>query len=262
MTSYLDSHCHLDLFEKPQETLDAAPNTVVVAVSELPSRFRLLEARFRRDRRVRVALGLHPLRAHAAGPIEEGQLIRWLSRVEYVGEIGLDFSRHGRDTKTSQLRVLDRLLAEPILRHRVVTVHSRGAEKTIIDRFADAKVAAILHWYTGPVGLIDDALAAGLYFSVNPAMLRTEKGRSTISALPRDRVLTESDGPFAKTGRRTTAPADMALLTAELGRLWHVTSDRAADVVHANMVCLYRATVRAGVHQSSQFLAGDTMPSD
>lgn len=245
MTSYLDSHCHLDLFENPQATLNDAPNTIVVAVSELPSRFRLLEARFQRDRRVRVALGLHPLRADTAGPIEEGQLIRALSRVEYVGEIGLDFSRHGRDTKKSQLRVLDRLLAEPLLRHRVVTAHSRGAEKTIIDRLADAKVAAILHWYTGPVGLIDDALAAGLYFSINPAMLRTEKGRSTISAIPHDRVLTESDGPFAKTGTRTTAPADMALLTAELGRRWDVTADSAAAVVHENMANLYGATVQA-----------------
>ena len=76
VTRYLDTHCHLDLFDDPSKALDAAPDTVVVAVTELPSRFRLLEARFRRDRRVRVALGLHPLRADTAGPIEEGQLIR------------------------------------------------------------------------------------------------------------------------------------------------------------------------------------------
>lgn len=245
MTVYLDSHCHLDLFENPQATLDDAPNTVVVAVSELPSRFRLLEARFRRDRRVRVALGLHPLRADSAGPIEEGQLIRSLPQVEYVGEIGLDFSRHGRDTKKSQLRVLDRLLAESVLRHRVVTAHSRGAEKVVIDRLADAKVAAILHWYTGPVGLIDDALAAGLYFSINPAMLRTEKGRSTVSAIPHDRVLTESDGPFAKTGTRTSVPADMARFTAELGRRWDVSADHAARTIEGNMANLYKATVGA-----------------
>ena len=56
------------------------------------------------------------------------QLIRQLDNTEYVGEVGLDFSRHGRDTRDAQLRVLDRLLAQPALRHKVVTVHSRGAE--------------------------------------------------------------------------------------------------------------------------------------
>lgn len=243
MTTYLDTHCHLDLFKDPLETLEAAPDTVVVAVTELPSRFRLLEARFRRDRRVRVALGLHPLQADTAGPIEEGQLIRSLTRAEYVGEIGLDFSRHGRDTKASQLRVLDRLLAEPLLRHRVVTAHSRGAEKILIERFADAGIIAILHWYTGPAGLIDSALAAGLYFSVNPSMLRTEKGRATVAALPRDRVLTESDGPFAKTGTRSVEPSDMSRLVTELGRRWDITQSQAAGIVHDNLASLYAATV-------------------
>lgn len=243
MTTYLDTHCHLDLFKDPLETLDAAPDTVVVAVTDLPSRFRLLEARFRRDRRVRVALGLHPLQADTAGPIEEGQLIRSLTRAEYVGEIGLDFSRHGRDTKSSQLRVLDRLLAEPLLRHRVVTAHSRGAEKILIERFADAGIIAILHWYTGPAGLIDSALAAGLYFSVNPSMLRTEKGRATVAALPRDRVLTESDGPFAKTGTRSVEPSDMSRLVTELGRRWDITQSQAAGIVHDNLASLYAATV-------------------
>ena len=244
MTSYLDAHCHLDLYDDPNKTLDASPNTVVVAVTELPSRFRLLEARFRKDRRVRSALGLHPLRVDTAGPIEEGQLIRSLSRAEYVGEIGLDFSRQGRDTKNSQLRVLDRLLAEPLLRHKVVTAHSRGAEKTLIDRLSDARVTAILHWYTGPVGLIENALAAGLYFSINPAMLRTEKGRTTISALPRERVLTESDGPFAKIGPRSAAPVDMPYVIAELARRWEVNPDTAAEIVHQNMATLYASTVR------------------
>lgn len=245
MTSYLDAHCHLDLYDDPAKTLDAAPNTVVVAVSELPSRFRLLEARFRRDRRVRVALGLHPLRADTAGPIEEGQLIRLLPRAEYVGEVGLDFSQHGRATKTSQLRLLDRLLAEPVLRHKVVTAHSRGAEKMLLDRFADAEVTAILHWYTGPLALIENALAAGFYFSINPAMLRTEKGRATISALPRERVLTESDGPFAKVGNRPAAPVDIARVIVELGRRWDVDSAAATQIVHDNMARLYAATVRA-----------------
>jgi hypothetical protein len=66
----------------------------------------------------------------------------------------------------------------------VVTVHSRGAEAVVIQGLRTAGVAAILHWYTGPLGLIEEALAAGLYFSINPAMLRAEKGRKVIAAVP------------------------------------------------------------------------------
>ena len=244
MSLFIDTHCHLDLFSNPQETLDEAPETVVVVVTELPSRYRLQAVRFRGDKRVRVALGLHPLRAATAGALEVGQLVRQLPNTEYVGEVGLDFSIHGKDTRTAQLRVFDRLLSEPALRYKVVSIHSRGAEPVVVERLQAASVVGILHWYTGPLGLIDKALDAGLYFSINPAMLRSEKGRKVIAAVPHDRVLTESDGPFAKAHGRSVVPADMKRLVSELGGLWQTTPDNVRDQVYDNLASLYALTVR------------------
>lgn len=243
MTRYVDAHCHLDLLDDPAAALDAAPDTVVVAVTELPSRYRLLAARFRHDRRVRVALGLHPLRAASAGAMEEGLLIRQLSSCDYVGEVGLDFSAHGRDTKAAQIRVFERLLAEPSLRNKVVSVHSRGADRDVIHRLRDAHVPAILHWYTGSTRWLDDALAAGMYFSINPSMLRTDKGRSTIALLPTNRVLTETDAPFAKVGSRPAAPQDLKQVVSELARHWDIAVEEARQVVHDNLARLYSECV-------------------
>jgi TatD DNase family protein len=246
MSLYVDTHCHLDLYPDPLKVLDAAPQTVVVVATELPSAYRLQAVRFRGDRRVRVALGLHPLRASTASALEVGQLVRQLAHAEYVGEVGLDFSVHGRSTKTAQLRVFDRLLAEPALRYKVVTVHSRGAEAIVIERLRAAAVLAILHWYTGPLSLINEAVDAGLYFSINPAMFRTEKGRKTIAAIPRNRALTESDGPFAKAGGRSASPGDMKLLVSELARLWEVEAQNVRDQIYENLASLYAATVGRG----------------
>lgn len=246
MTSYVDTHCHLDLLPNPVTALDDAPNTVVVAVTELPSRYRLLAARFRNDRRVRVALGLHPSRAGSAGAMEEGLLIRQLGQAEYIGEVGLDFSKHGRDSKVAQIRVFERLLAEPSLRHKVVTVHSRGADRDVIERLRAAGVPAILHWYTGPLRFIDEALAAGMYFSINPAMAFTVSGRATIAAVPNDRVLTESDAPFARVGPRTTSPHDVGALVDTLAKAWQTTTEDARRLIIDNLASLYDATVGAG----------------
>jgi len=243
MSLYVDTHCHLDLYRDPLKTLDEAPETVVVVATELPSRYRLQAVRFRGDRRARVALGLHPLQAATASALELSQLIRQLPNTEYVGEVGLDFSVHGRNTKTAQLRVFDRLLAQPALRHKVVTVHSRGAEAVVIQRLRSAGVVAILHWYTGPPGLIEEALAAGLYFSINPAMLRTEKGRKVIAAVPRHRALTESDGPFAKSHGHPTGPADMRLLVSDLAQIWGTNPENARHQLYDNLANLYAATV-------------------
>jgi TatD DNase family protein len=201
--------------------------------------------RFRGDKRVRVALGFHPLRAGMASRLEEGQLVRLLAGASYVGEVGLDFSSQGKDSTDSQLRVFDRLLAEPELRHKVVTVHSRGAEAITIERLKRANVPAVLHWYTGPPKLIDEALAAGLYFSVNPAMLRTDKGRRLILALPAHRILTESDGPFAKARGHPTGPADMPWLVEQIASMRREETEEVRFYVHNNLAQLYAATVGA-----------------
>lgn len=243
MSLYIDTHCHLDLFRDPHKTLDDAPQTVVVLATELPSQYRLLAVRYRGDKRVRVALGLHPLRAATASALELSQLTRQLANTDYVGEVGLDFSRHGTDTKAEQLKVFDRLLAQSALRHKVVTVHSRGAEAVAIERLKAADVVAILHWYTGPARLVSEALDAGLYFSINPAMLQTEKGRTLIAALPHDRVLTESDGPFAKIRGHQAGPTDMATLVSSVARIWGMQPDEARDQIYDNMTRLYAATV-------------------
>ena len=242
MSLFVDTHCHLDLYPDPAKTLDEAPETVVVVATELPSRYRLQAIRFRGDKRVRVALGLHPLRAATASALEVGQFVRQLANTEYVGEVGLDFSLHGKNTKAAQLRVFDRLLAQPALRYKVVTVHSRGSEAVVIERLRSASVTAILHWYTGPLGLIEEALAAGLYFSINPAMLRTEKGRKVIAAVPRHRALTESDGPFAKSHGRPAGPADMRLLVSELAGVWRSDPESARRQLYDNLANLYAAT--------------------
>jgi TatD DNase family protein len=170
----------------------------------------------------------------------------------YVGEVGLDFSRHGRDTKEAQEKVLERLLAQPAIRHKVITVHSRGAEGAVIERLEAAGVIATLHWYTGPDRLIAEALEAGLYFSINPAMLRTEKGKALIAKLPHDRVLTESDGPFAKAWGHPAGPTDMARLVSEVAQLWGVAPDEARGQIYNNLARLYAATVGTASRRSER----------
>lgn len=53
----------------------------------------------------------------------------------------------------AQIRVFEQLLAEPTLRQKVVSIHSRGADCEVIDRLEQARLPAILHWYTGVLKL-------------------------------------------------------------------------------------------------------------
>jgi TatD DNase family protein len=233
---FVDSHCHLDRFDDPPRVLAAAARAgvVTVAVTELPSRFQLFRAQLRGDR-VRVALGFHPLAAPRDVAHELSLFARLLERTDYVGEVGLDYSQQGRDSTRRQREIFERILSLPAIKKKVLTVHSRRAEKETVELLAAAGVTAILHWDSGPLGPIERALAAGLYFSVNGAMLRSSNGQRIVAAIPRERIVTETDAPYTKTGNRPSEPRDVPVVVAELARAWSLNADEARDSVFAAM---------------------------
>jgi TatD DNase family protein len=233
---FVDSHCHLDRFDDPPRVLAAAAQAgvVTVAVTELPSRFQLLRTQLRGDR-VRVALGFHPLAVPRDVAHELSLFARLLARTDYVGEVGLDYSQQGRDSTRRQRDVFERILSLPAIKPKVLTVHSRRAEKETVELLTAAGVTAILHWYSGPLGLIERALAAGLYFSVNGTMLSSRNGQRIVAAIPRERVVTETDAPYTKTGSRPSEPRDVPVVVADLARVWSMSAEEARDSVYATM---------------------------
>ncbi|MBN9795595.1 TatD family deoxyribonuclease [Pseudonocardia sp. TMWB2A] len=236
-TALTDTHCHLAAYPNPVQILDDAQavDVRVVAVSEDPGEYRSLRTRLGRRDGVSVALGLHPLRAGSSGPHDLARFLRLLPGADWVGEIGLDFSRAGLPTRRRQLQVFEGILADAQLRTRPVTVHSRGAEKETIGRLTGAGVRAILHWFTGPLSMAEDALAAGMYFSVNPAMLRSRSGTALLRLLPLSRTLLETDGPYSRAGNRSATPADLPAVIQTLAKGWEMTTAEARAVVVGNL---------------------------
>jgi TatD DNase family protein len=243
---YVDAHCHVDRYPSPPAVFAeaAAAGVVVVAVTELPSHFHRLSLRLGHRPLMRLALGVHPLRARDARPTELALFNRLLDDTDYVGEVGLDGSRHGRDSLPTQRKVFEQLLGQPRLRRKVLTVHSRGAEAEVIERLAASGVTVALHWYSGALKHIDAALDAGLWFSVNPAMIRSASGQRIIAALPTDRVVTETDGPWTKTGGRPCRPADMASLVVDLAARWGEDTAEARQRVLDNLAAMHSAATR------------------
>lgn len=238
---FVDTHCHLERYRDARAEVAAAraAGVVVVAVSELPSRFQREEVRYRNEHIVRAAIGVHPLSATRATPAEMSLWRTLIDRTDYVGEIGLDGSEQGKSSLGQQRRVFEAILSHHAITSKVLTVHSRRAEAEVVESLAAVKARAILHWYSGSMKALHQALDAGLYFSINPAMLKSKSGQRVLAALPRDRVLTETDGPYTKRGARPSAPSDIPWLVSELAAIWSVERDEARHIVFENMSRLY-----------------------
>jgi TatD DNase family protein len=232
----LDSHCHIDRYADPMVTarMAAERGVFTISVTNLPSHFRLGLPHVRTLDRVRLAVGLHPLTAaeHASElPLFE----ELLSETSFVGEVGLDFSREGRSTKDAQLKSF-RFVAEHVSKTpKFLSLHSRGAEKEVLTILAEHQIhGAVFHWYSGSRALLEEVLGAGHYLSVNPSMTTSKNGRGIIAALPPDRVLTESDGPYAKLYGVPTNPWDVSVVEEHLSEVWEKSRTDVSSTVWEN----------------------------
>lgn len=232
----LDTHCHVAAYTDPVAILrkaDAA-GISIIAVTEDPDEYRRLRTRLGRREHVDVALGLHPLRAASFSPNDLARFFRLVPQTSWIGEVGLDYSRAGVATAKAQRRIFDVVLAEAQPGRHSLTVHSRGAEKDVIRLLSDSGLLAILHWYSGPLSLVDDALQAGLYFSINIAMIRSQKFPGLLRAVPRERLLLETDGPYAKDRGHPAQPDQLQSVALALAHAWGTDLDESMRVLIAN----------------------------
>lgn len=65
-------------------------------------------------------------------------------------------------------------------------------------------------------------------------MLASASGRRIVSALPPERVLTETDGPFVIVRGRPARPANIADVLAGLAQLWQLEPTTTARHIHDN----------------------------
>lgn len=235
----IDFHCHIDLFPDPQAVLDEvdARGTYVLAVTTTPKAWRGTKKLVGDRKRVRVALGLHP-ELVAQRYQEVPLLCGLLPEARYVGEIGIDGSPSHRDSFDLQKSVFNRILAECAkLGGRVMTIHSRGAATVVLDvleRQPDAGVP-ILHWFSGTMRELERAVQIGCWFSIGPAMLRSRKGRELAAAMPLDRLLTETDAPFARDGENPLMPWQAYDCLGELASISNLSMVTLASQIKRNL---------------------------
>jgi TatD DNase family protein len=71
-------------------------------------------------------------------------------------------------------------------------------------------------------------------------MLRSQRGRELVGRMPADRVLTESDGPFATFGDRPIQPWDVGDAVNRLADIWLISAQDVEQRLAENLRRLVR----------------------
>lgn len=242
----IDLHCHLDLYPSPRETAEICSKTMdfALSVTTTPSAWPGTSSLAANSPTIQTALGLHP--QLAGQRYRETDLFEtYLPDAKWIGEIGLDGAPEFRESWPQQIAVFRKILELcNAAGGRILSIHSRLAATDVLVmlRQVPNTGTAVLHWFSGSSAELQQAIALGCWFSVGSPMLRTKKGQSLVQQMPKNRVLTETDGPFTQTAGRPACPWNVAEAEQHLAHLWGMTVPELSDLLRTNLRVL-RQTV-------------------
>lgn len=229
----IDVHCHFDTANNPVKyiTDNERKKIITIGMTNLPSHFQMGINHTRRYKYIRLALGLHPLRAneHAKEYLKFKQHI---NETSYIGEVGLDFSREGFSTKDIQIKSFEFVLDSIGTKNKILSLHSRRAEKETLEMITEKGIEnAIFHWYSGSLNVLRNIISSGFFFSINSAMIQSDNGRKIIAEIPKELILTETDFPYIENG-------DITSIYIWLSKLWNTTTQDVESIIDANFQSL------------------------
>ena len=243
-----DTHAHLDACEEPAaliERAQAAGVTRVVTIGTGIESSRAALALAEQNEGVYAALGIDPHRAGDpdAGRLEELHELLGHPKAVAVGETGLDnvrrFATPGQQRALfeAQLTLADELSLP-------VVIHSREAAAETAAALSSFEGTVILHCFSSP-GLLPAALERGYYvsFAGNATYPKAPELREAATAVPKDKILVETDSPYLSPQAvrgRPNEPAHVIHTIAALAEARGDDPEVLAAHTHANASVAFR----------------------
>lgn len=234
----MDFHCHLDLYPNARDVYKEASrrNEFTWLVTTSPRAFLATSRVLGGSKSVLVTPGLHPEIAYERR-FELAMLLEQMAAVHAVGEVGLDGSSQFRPAYNVQRELFDAVVGRCVaLGGRTLSIHSRQAVGDVLETLDrhPGFGTAVLHWFTGTEQELQAAVERGCWFSLGPAAFASANGRRLAAKFPRNRVVPESDGPFAKLKGQPVMPWSSVETAKGIASFWAVSVEEAATQLHAN----------------------------
>ena len=205
----IDSHCHLDhspLYEKLDEVVNRAQLIGVkflLTISTSLKSFETVKTIVSKYENIYGTLGIHPHETKDHVNVNKKMLLELKgrnSKIIGIGETGLDFFYLYSDKLIQKKKFIEHIEAAIDLDLPII-VHSRDSENdtfNILKDFYSKNPKILIHCFTGSTNFSKRLLDLGAYISLSGIITfkKSTELQETVSLIPIDRLLIETDSPF------------------------------------------------------------------
>lgn len=251
----VDSHCHLDFpdFENELDgVLARAQNAGIgymLTICTRLEKFAPILELARRHNNMSCSVGVHPHNVGDGTEASVDELLRLAGDANVIGfgETGLDFF-YDHSPRDIQERSFRTHIAASRQANLPVIVHTRDADADMVrilrDEYEKGAFPGLIHCFSSGPELAEAVLDMGFYISVSGIITfkTADELRETVSNVPLERILVETDAPYLapvpKRGKRNE-PAFTAYTAARVAELKGVSDEVLAEITTENFFRLF-----------------------
>jgi len=204
----IDSHCHLDyepllsnLSQVIKRSKDVGIKKILTICTTLNSFTRIKEI-IKVDEIIFGTFGIHPHETKK-DKVNSQKIIKEIKenkKIIGIGETGLDFF-YNHSEKKDQLKSFEEHIVAAVELNIPLIVHSRNAEKEILEvfqNFKNEKLKILMHCFTGSKNFAEKLLNFDTYFSASGIITfkNSTELQDTFKFLPLKKLLIETDSPY------------------------------------------------------------------
>ena len=241
----LDSHCHLEMIERPVAEVLAAARaagiTRVVTIGTDLASSRWAARCASQHAGLYAAVAVHPneTAAAASSPVQRDEVLAQIAdlatlpRVRAIGETGLDYYRdHAspavqRDWFRAHIAIAKRA-------GKALVIHDRDAHEDVLEILeADGPPERVIfHCFSGDAAMAKRCAEAGyvMSFAGNITFKNAQPLREAAAAAPDGLVLVETDAPFLTPVPQRGKPNSPALVAHTIRALAEIRQTPVADL--------------------------------
>jgi len=260
----VDSHCHLDFPDFADDKLDqvlARAKTAnvrhMLTISTRLETFANIKKIANAYDHIFCSVGIHPHNAHEEGDATVADLIA-LAKAEKVigiGETGLDYF-YEHSPKDIQIKQFRNHIAAARDTGLPIIVHTRDADDDTVDILSDeykkGPFKGLIHCFSSTPALAEKVLDMGFYISVSgiATFKKADDLRETLSNVPLNRLLVETDAPYLAPmpmRGKPNEPAFTAFTAAKLADIKSTDIEVVARQTTENFFALFSKAVAVKV---------------
>ena len=253
MTSFVDSHCHInfpELYQNIDSILSKMSSNKVthalcvsVTLDKLPDIFKIANT----YAHIFASVGVHPDYEDIEEPsVEELCRLAKENKVVAIGETGLDYFRVQGDLTWQRDRFRTHIKAA-IQSNLPLIIHTRNAAEDtlkIMQGEGANQVGGVMHCFTESLNVALEAIKLNFYISFSGIVTfkNATDLKEVVKAIPLDRMLIETDSPYLAPvpyRGKINDPSNVIHVAEEIAKLKNISVEEVGQITTQNFFKLF-----------------------